>query len=395
MRLIHCADIHIGAGRADGREKDFALAFLHIAQLAIDHHADACLIAGDLFDRREINPRALSEATEVLLKLKEAGIAVYAIEGNHDKALYVDRESWMDYLDHQQLICLLRRPEGESLYVLKEDGGNVAFHDGLRIVGLPYAGTRTKELVQRLIEELPPYDGPTIAMLHCPVGAQMAMDNAYLPSNVVEALGEKVEYIALGHIHTAYSLSGIAFNPGAPESVRMDEAIGKEKGVYLVDVTADGCRAEHIAVNRRHSVRISVELNEEMDASAAHSAICDAMEKGATAGCLMSLIVTGSIAFSGDLLETERIRAYGKELQLGALDVQLRLSSVQGHKDVSMDMAALERQVIEELWNDRGMDGARLVDITLQLKERILYRDPDAIEEIALDVERLMEEELL
>ena len=62
MRFLHCGDLHIGAGRGDGREEDFATAFLEVAALAVDRQVDFVLIAGDLFDRREINPQALGQA---------------------------------------------------------------------------------------------------------------------------------------------------------------------------------------------------------------------------------------------------------------------------------------------------------------------------------------------
>lgn len=66
MRFLHCGDLHIGAGRGDGREEDFATAFLEVAALAVDRQVDFVLIAGDLFDRREINPQALGQASRGL-----------------------------------------------------------------------------------------------------------------------------------------------------------------------------------------------------------------------------------------------------------------------------------------------------------------------------------------
>jgi exonuclease SbcD len=390
MRFLHCGDLHIGAGRGDGREGDFAAAFLEVAELAVNRNVDLVLIAGDLFDRREINPQALGQASQSLGILRKAGIPVYAIEGNHDKALYVDRESWMDYLDREGLLYLLRRPEGESLYLPYQEGGNVAFCGETRILGLPYAGTRTRELVERLTEEIPLYKGVTIAMLHCPVGSQMAMDNAYLPSQVVEALGEKVDYIALGHIHTAYHHLDLAYNPGAPESVRMEEGIGGEKGVYLGEIGPGGRRVELIPIRRRTAVRGEALLTTAMDVPEAETAIRDALTRAVQGpGALVSLGIRGQVAFDPVQLDLEGVRAYGRELEVKALDIQLRLQSLDSMGSVSMDMEELEREVLSVLWREKGrQEEAHLVEMTLQIKERILG-DRDAYAEIAQDIERL------
>lgn len=388
MRFLHCGDLHIGAGRGDGREEDFATAFLEVAALAVDRQVDFVLIAGDLFDRREINPQALGQASRGLWLLRRAGIPAYAIEGNHDKALYVDRESWMDYLDREGLLHLLRRPEGERLYLSYEEGGNVAYCGKTRIVGLPYAGTRTRELVERLTEEIPSYDGFTIVMLHCPVGSQMAMDNAYLPSQVVEALGEKAEYIALGHIHTAYRHLDIAYNPGAPESVRLEEGIGGEKGVYLGEVGPEGLRVELIPIRRRAAVRGEALLTPYMDVPGAETAIKRALaETVQEAGALVCLRVRGEVSFDPAQLDLLDVRAYGRELGIKMLDLQIRLQNRDSLGSVAMDMEELEREVLSTLWREKGFEEERLVEMTLQLKERIL-EDRNAYAEIAQDVER-------
>src|ERR1700751_1241444 len=88
MNLVHAADIHLGRRRLDGRlpDSDFARAFDYIADQAIAKNADAFLLAGDLFDRPQVEPPHLRQAQEILAKLKAANIPVLAIAGNHDKA---------------------------------------------------------------------------------------------------------------------------------------------------------------------------------------------------------------------------------------------------------------------------------------------------------------------
>src|SRR5438270_7029505 len=101
MKLFHVADIHLGRRRLEGRlpDSDFAEAFGFIAARAIEEKADAFLIAGDLFDRAQVEPPHLRQAQEVLAKLKQARIPVVAIEGNHDRAsIHSDDPTWLQYL---------------------------------------------------------------------------------------------------------------------------------------------------------------------------------------------------------------------------------------------------------------------------------------------------------
>jgi DNA repair protein SbcD/Mre11 len=84
MKIFHAADIHLGRRRLDGRlpDTDIAQAFRHIAMEAIREQADVFLLAGDLFDRAQVEPTHLRQAQETLTILKNEGIPVIAVEGN-------------------------------------------------------------------------------------------------------------------------------------------------------------------------------------------------------------------------------------------------------------------------------------------------------------------------
>src|SRR5438874_1803384 len=111
MKLFHVADIHLGRRRLDGRlpDKDFAEAFGFVAKKAVEEKADIFLIAGDLFDRPQVEPPHLRQAQQALAVLKAAKIPVVAIEGNHDKAfVHSDEPTWLQYLAEDGLLILLR-----------------------------------------------------------------------------------------------------------------------------------------------------------------------------------------------------------------------------------------------------------------------------------------------
>ena len=110
MKFLHLADIHLGCRRynLEERTKDFFRAWYDvIEQHAIPNRVDFLLIAGDFFDRRNIDPQAMNHAIAGLERLKEAGIPVVAIEGNHDQRDAVSEHSWMRSLSEWGYVKLL------------------------------------------------------------------------------------------------------------------------------------------------------------------------------------------------------------------------------------------------------------------------------------------------
>src|SRR6478609_4136923 len=107
--FIHLADTHLGYEQYGVRERfnDFSRAFWDIMDEAANRDVDFVVIAGDLFNKRAIDAMTLIHAIEGLKKLKEAGIPVIAIEGNHDRSYYRDGTSWLQFLCYQGYLVLL------------------------------------------------------------------------------------------------------------------------------------------------------------------------------------------------------------------------------------------------------------------------------------------------
>ena len=158
--FLHCADLHLGCAQFNLSERyeDFFSAFSSVAQLAIARKVNAVLIAGDLFHHRSIDAETLLRASTILQSLKDAGIAIVSVEGNHDKAYYLERQSWQQYLCAQGLITLLK-PDSEPQWALRDYddvSGAILELDGCRIVGLGYLGGSTKQRLEELAPDLQP-----------------------------------------------------------------------------------------------------------------------------------------------------------------------------------------------------------------------------------------------
>ncbi len=119
------------------------------------------LLAGDLFDRPQVEPPHLRQAQEVLRRLKSAGIPVIAIEGNHDKQFVnTDAPTWVRFLADDDLLMLLRpefHAEGVRLNEWNTESRTGAWVeiDGVRFVGAGYLGAATPNKVRQIIDQMP------------------------------------------------------------------------------------------------------------------------------------------------------------------------------------------------------------------------------------------------
>ncbi|MCG8364275.1 MAG: DNA repair exonuclease [Pseudanabaenales cyanobacterium] len=255
-RFLHLADIHLGFDRYDNKErtKDFFRAF----QDALERHAiaaqvDFVLIAGDLFEHRNIQPAILNQAQLCLQRLKEADIPVLAIEGNHDNCPYGVKTSWLRYLSDWGLLKLLEPGDisaGEPFYTPWNDelhrGGYIDLDCGVRVVGSNWYGAAAPRAIEQIaaaIKALPAGPESLVLMFHHGLEGQISRYVGALRYRELAPLKQAgVDYLALGHIHKNYAVEGWIFNPGSLEANNVEES-RYDRGVYLVDIDDDGVHA--------------------------------------------------------------------------------------------------------------------------------------------------------
>src|SRR6185503_12884758 len=90
LRIIHTADVHLGARHDDlgeqaaaQRERQFA-AFRATVDLAIAEKVDLMLIVGDLFDSNVQPRRSVERVVAELKRLADARVRTVIIPGTHD-----------------------------------------------------------------------------------------------------------------------------------------------------------------------------------------------------------------------------------------------------------------------------------------------------------------------
>jgi len=235
FKFIHCADLHIDSpfkGLSDVNtplryvlyESTFR-SFLNIIDLAINERVDCVLISGDIYDGADKSLRAQLQFRDGLQKLADADIPTFVIHGNHDPL-----DSWSATLKWPEKVTIFGGEKVEN-YPLLKDGKVIA-----RIYGISYP---TRDVYKNLALEFECIDDniPSIALLHTNVG-QNTGHEAYAPASIEDITSKKMNYWALGHVHSHQILQhehpAIVY-PGNSQA-RNPREIG-EKGCCLVTLS--------------------------------------------------------------------------------------------------------------------------------------------------------------
>jgi len=253
VRFLHLADVHLGYRQYNStqREHDFFRSF----EDAIRRYAlplrpedppqvDFVVIAGDLFDSRQLEPVTLSRATIALSWLREHRISVFAIEGNHDARKRDQSPCWYDFLCEQDLMIFLRDSyEQDAIHLCPWDprtkqGGYFDVGEHLRVIGSHWYGASSYKVIApfaKAIAALPPKPF-NLLMFHGGLSDYVNDLSGGVDYEVMLKLRPHVQYLALGHIHKQYSQENWLFNPGSLE-VSKSREYEESHGAYVAEVT--------------------------------------------------------------------------------------------------------------------------------------------------------------
>ena len=271
--FVHLADVHLGYQQYGHPERfnDFGRAFLSAVRFGVENQVGFVLISGDLFHKSAIDPPTLLQAVSGLQELREAGIAVIGVVGNHDRPRYRDRFSWLDYLaERGHLVLLSPVFDEEQIRLPLWNGSEGAYLDidGVRIYGVPYLGASIRPVLAGVLDALADQDnndvGFTVLMAHFGLEGEMPGVPGGLSHNEVAPLGDCTDYLALGHWHKPFEREGWIYNPGTLETCAMDE-YRWQGGFYHVTVNTESHpkhRARHIRGRRRPFRRLIIPVDE-------------------------------------------------------------------------------------------------------------------------------------
>jgi DNA repair exonuclease SbcCD nuclease subunit len=230
LRIIHTADVHLGARHDDlgeqasaQRERQFA-AFTAAVDLALAEKVDLFLIAGDLFDSNVQPKRSVERVAAQLRRLAESRIRTVIIPGTHDR---YDRSSIYRAYDIKALAG--STADDDLVTILTPDRPSIHIKALDAVVHGPVFAT--KRAPHSPLRDLAGQAGDPpatwrIGMVHGSIAipGKTERDDVVITSEEIAATG--FDYLALGHWHSSQQSrsGGVTYAyAGAPEAVALDQ----------------------------------------------------------------------------------------------------------------------------------------------------------------------------
>ncbi len=246
VKIVHCADIHIGFSGGDRRygsrrRAEVIEAFLTAVDFAKKNQADLLLIAGDLFDSHKVSE---DTANQVFSALSSFSGRVFIATGNHD--YYTENSLW----NNENI--------SENTYIFKGDEAVTVEELGVRVYGNAFNTAYRNTPV--LLNAASGSDYINIGVIH----GDLAADSSYCPINESIIKNSNMDYIALGHIHKRSEIqkAGNTFYAycGCIEGQGFDET--GEKGIYFGTVDKGRAEMEFVPLCMRQFIEENIDISE-------------------------------------------------------------------------------------------------------------------------------------
>ncbi len=319
FRFLHAADVHLDSPlRGLARHDDAPLesirgatreAFVKLIDLAIDQRVAFVLIAGDLYDGDWKDFSTGIFMSRQLGRLKEHGIDVYVVAGNHDAQSKLTKE--------------LPLPDNTTVLSSKKPVTHRLESLGVAIHGQSFrSGSVNQNLARAYPDALPGW--LNIGLLHTSLDGREGHE-VYAPCALDDLMARGYEYWALGHVHrreVVCSDPWVVF-PGCTQGRHVRETGAKGCSVVTVeDGEVSAVQAHDLDVVRWACCE--VDLQDVEDRSEALGRVRESLERAlvSAGGRLLAARVRleGATTIAHELaafperLEAE-IRAIGAELE--------------------------------------------------------------------------------
>ena len=187
MRMIHCADLHLDSAmttyldrdKANERKQELLNGFIKMVDFAAANKVEVILIAGDMFDTKDV--QRTTKNTVIYQIEKHPEIRFYYLKGNHDGDNFIDE--------------LIDVPE--NLYLFNDQWTSYKEGNNIRICGIEESAIKNPYIYDELQLDK---NEINIVMMH---GQDTETGGSDVHDINLRALQNKgIDYLALGHIHT-------------------------------------------------------------------------------------------------------------------------------------------------------------------------------------------------
>lgn len=223
MKIIHCADLHLDSKmtanlskeQAKERKMEILRTFSRMVEYAVKNGVSVIMIAGDMFDTRNVSATVRNFVRDVIVKHPE--IDFLYLKGNHDNDNFLSK---MEEIPDN--LCLFSDKWTTYTY------GKVA------ITGLELNKENSLTAYNTLVLSHEAYN---IVMLHGQLTEYKNRDKAEVIS-LDELRNKNIDYVALGHVHgftiDKLDARGVYCYPGCLDGRGFDEC--GPKGFVLLEI---------------------------------------------------------------------------------------------------------------------------------------------------------------
>ncbi len=293
INLIHVSDIHFGSGESHGRLnpetglnvrfEDFVRALKKTVDYAIDSRVDVFLFSGDAYRNASPEPVYQKAFAEQLKRLSDAGIKIVVLVGNHDQILKSTASHSMSVFQSLE-VPNLTVIDSPCLVRLETARG------AMQLIGIPhvtrhlvmthekYASLTNAQTDRLLVSHISTilcqlYDEldaslPTVVTAHMMLeqaraGVEQELMIGYSMSFPLDIfLDERVDYVALGHVHRHQvlreSCPAVVY-AGSLERVDFGEA-DEDKGFLHVRLARRNTQYEFHSLSPRPFISLDADL---------------------------------------------------------------------------------------------------------------------------------------
>ena len=248
MKIIHCSDLHLDSKmetnlnkeKAKERKNEILLTFEKMVDFAKKNGVKVIIIAGDMFDKKNISVKAKKIVKNQIILNPE--IDFLYLKGNHDEINFIEEEEEI--------------PSNLKLFNEKEW---VTYKYGdIAVTGIEIGKQNNYNIYNSLILEK---NDINIVVMHGQESQNDVKDKAEI-INLKDLKNKNIDYLALGHIHTfkqeKLDNRGIYCYSGCLEGRGFDEC--GEKGFVLLDIEDKQIKTQFIPIAKRTLHEINIDI---------------------------------------------------------------------------------------------------------------------------------------
>ncbi|MDX2107801.1 MAG: exonuclease SbcCD subunit D [Candidatus Melainabacteria bacterium] len=322
IQLVHVSDIHFGSGEGHGkinpltglniRFEDFVNALKRVVDYTIDNQVDVFLFSGDAYRNASPEPIYQKMFARELKRLSEAGISTILVVGNHDQILRSTQSHSLSVFQSLEVpgVITVDQPTFETI---QTKNGPFQF------IGLPhvtrnnlttlekYAGFTSAQLDDVLVRHVSDlFHGfytklnpeiPTVVSAHMSLDRALAGIEEELlvgytltfPADIF--IDEKVDYVAMGHIHKYQIIrpqNPAIIYSGSLERVDFGEA-NEDKGFVHVNLERNNTSYSFHSINPRPFVTVDADLSDLNGDDDATEILGKKVSKAVIPGCVLRI----------------------------------------------------------------------------------------------------------